>query len=1436
MVCGPLECVIGLENERRSNNCTQGTSELRDELTGSKKSTTESATISPDGAKMMPQTTGSVTSGDGPGQGQASNTSSVNSGGQNSVQQIQVQAANANSLVGSAGAGGGDDSKNNGNNNGKTSSSIQDSKTNHSNNSGLHGHSIMGDLAGSDMEEEPIYEPQNGVVQPPTVPDGSRRNRNTNQLQFLLRVVMNSVWKHNFAWPFHAPVDTNKLKLPDYHRIITHPMDLGTIKKRLENCWYYSAAQCIRDFKVMFTNCYVYNKPGEDVVLMAKTLEKIFLGKLTEMPTEEVEIPMPSKGGKGRKGKKGGSTPRGRAALGQAAALNTAAAAGKSLATSVTIANSLGGSTSSMSQSQSVSSTLPSVPLLQSSGSVAPPSVVVPANSLPTMTPMPTVGPVAQIPGSTNLPTTGIAPTITHSVTQPPPPPMGHQRAPNNYHEGPNVAMRSSGSHLSSLKPMPGLNSGGPPPLQPSIPVLSTPPVHQPSKVKKGIKRKADTTTPISFDPTYTPGEPKKPSTRRESGRPIKKPSKDLPDTAQHVSKPKKGKVSEQMKYCTNVHKELVSKKHQHYAWPFYKPVDAEMLNLSDYHEIIKHPMDLDTIKKKVENREYKKPDDFAADVRLIFTNCYKYNPPDHEVVAMARKLSEVFEMRYAKMPDEPPRTGSASSDSSSGSSSDPSSDSEAEPTEVKQSKQLEELQKKLAEISAQIAQVASTANQAGGSKKEKKKKEKEKKKIKRKKEKEYEFKDDDELPMTGLPGASTGLNADNERSTTGAKTTKKSSVSTKIAPKAPAKRQRQNSKGGKKTAKTPAVAAFDSEDEDNAKPMSYDEKRQLSLDINKLPGDKLGRVVHIIQSREPSLRDSNPDEIEIDFETLKPSTLRELESYVASCLRKKPRKPYTKSATKGAGKSKEEAAREKRLELEKKLHDVTGQLSGSGAPPAPTSGKKGAKKDENSHPDGSAPSGGVGGGTGGGAASRLSASSSSSSDSDSSSSSSSSSSSDSSDSESGAGKKPATSGHGQMAADALPRTLPTGQMPPTGLISTAIGGFGVASSSSSSFPSQQAAAVAAASGGGVPPNMFGANQVSSNVFGGASDMNQSPFGMLNTSSGTGMSGKNLNASVPFGQKLVPTLPPTTAVAGHPGLLPMPHRTNMANASATQPKKHGSKAGNSLLASNGGFTSIGDMGPLPSPATLSSPSTLVNPLTTVKQEAKSRAQHTPLTPAMSPSSPMGQPKIKEERRASATLSGPALGPASDSSGTGSAPGKPSLTATFRQAPTGKPGAMDAKKVSAGWGQLAASSKQSSKTPAIPKDTFAAFKKQAKEKEDKQKMLQEQQEQRRMQREQEERLKAQKEKERQQQREEEEALERARRATQQHIEDARIQQDALGGSNSSPSTGSASPAQSISERERLRLREQERRRREALANQIDMNRQSDIMANFEFEMN
>lgn len=35
---------------------------------------------------------------------------------------------------------------------------------------------------------------------------------------------------------------------------------MGTIKKRLENNYYWSASECMQDFNTMFTNCYIYNK------------------------------------------------------------------------------------------------------------------------------------------------------------------------------------------------------------------------------------------------------------------------------------------------------------------------------------------------------------------------------------------------------------------------------------------------------------------------------------------------------------------------------------------------------------------------------------------------------------------------------------------------------------------------------------------------------------------------------------------------------------------------------------------------------------------------------------------------------------------------------------------------------------------------------------------------------------------------------------------------------------------------------------------------------------------------------------------------------------------------------------------------------------------------------------------------------------------------
>ena len=42
---------------------------------------------------------------------------------------------------------------------------------------------------------------------------------------------------------------------------------------------------------------------------------------------------------------------------------------------------------------------------------------------------------------------------------------------------------------------------------------------------------------------------------------------------------------------------------------------------------------------RKMESGDYRLASEFAEDVRLVFTNCYRYNPPGSDVVGMARKL-----------------------------------------------------------------------------------------------------------------------------------------------------------------------------------------------------------------------------------------------------------------------------------------------------------------------------------------------------------------------------------------------------------------------------------------------------------------------------------------------------------------------------------------------------------------------------------------------------------------------------------------------------------------------------------------------------------------------------------------------------------------------------------------------------------------------------
>ena len=331
-----------------------------------------------------------------------------------------------------------------------------------------------------------------------------------------------------------------------------------------------------------------------------------------------------------------------------------------------------------------------------------------------------------------------------------------------------------------------------------------------------------------------------------------------------------KGPMTEALKFCKELCKELLSAKHKDYAWPFYLPVDPVALSLPDYFQVIKRPMDMGTIKAKIDAKAYKNSQEFAGDVRLMFSNCYRYNPPDHEVTKMGRKLQEEFEFAFARCPEDPEESPESSSESDD----------------------AEERERERAARAAEEARLAKIGEI--------------RKKIKGLQE------ELDSLLSSG-PSKTTGAAAKKQSSKRPKKDKKKEKVK-----KEKVKRKRSSSAVPKpaKAVKPMYDSSSESEDEADrpAKPMTFEEKRELSLSINNLPTDKLGTVVNIIHSRIPELQGSNPEEIEIDIDSLDPATLRELEKYVKSAL--KPPAPAPAPKPKSTNKKRSAAIEVKRREL----------------------------------------------------------------------------------------------------------------------------------------------------------------------------------------------------------------------------------------------------------------------------------------------------------------------------------------------------------------------------------------------------------------------------------------------------------------------------------------------------------------------------------------
>eukprot|EP00595_Chromulina_sp_UTEXLB2642_P000207 CAMPEP_0196761116 /NCGR_PEP_ID=MMETSP1095-20130614/243_1 /TAXON_ID=96789 ORGANISM="Chromulina nebulosa, Strain UTEXLB2642" /NCGR_SAMPLE_ID=MMETSP1095 /ASSEMBLY_ACC=CAM_ASM_000446 /LENGTH=1717 /DNA_ID=CAMNT_0042110239 /DNA_START=347 /DNA_END=5501 /DNA_ORIENTATION=- len=76
-------------------------------------------------------------------------------------------------------------------------------------------------------------------------------------------------------------------------------------------------------------------------------------------------------------------------------------------------------------------------------------------------------------------------------------------------------------------------------------------------------------------------------------------------------------------------------------------PVDPVALGLHDYFDIIKMPMDLGTIRKKLETNSYRDVANLVFDVHLTFNNAVLYNPKGSDVHQLAKNLKKEFDLKH---------------------------------------------------------------------------------------------------------------------------------------------------------------------------------------------------------------------------------------------------------------------------------------------------------------------------------------------------------------------------------------------------------------------------------------------------------------------------------------------------------------------------------------------------------------------------------------------------------------------------------------------------------------------------------------------------------------------------------------------------------------------------------------------------------------------
>ncbi|QRV80287.1 bromodomain associated protein [Ceratobasidium sp. AG-Ba] len=522
------------------------------------------------------------------------------------------------------------------------------------------------------------------------------------------RAVLNAINRNPHANLFRLPVDPVRDQAPNYFDVIKNPMDLSTMKAKLDNRTYRDRAGFESDFKLMIQNAKTYNPPKTYAYNEAVALEKVFNDRWTKIDANasaaqalEMESAPPL-----------ASTSKSSFSIPPAPTPSGSAAPSRRV--------TLVAHPKSSNLLETPTRTKPNPSLLPGTDTTPRPK-----NKAKIEAPSPSPAdqksrtPKIKIITLPNRigPLPRPAPRAPSPPPPPPPPPPPAEPDPvddtdpledmlleevlaieteTEKKKEKNKAAALSREHQSTPAPppfrsAPGSGSATPVPLKigkttlkiprPSTPSVASAVEKKPSRPStpsmdgasdrertptvttkvRIIERPSKSTTP-SIQKTKDAGVREKASSKdpfavllgSSSKGKAKEPAPPPPPAAPAISGPGSQKID--LKRCERI---LASLKRVENATMFERPVDPIRDGCPTYLDEIAHPMDLGTMGTKLRSGKYKIMEDFKKDFELVISNCKQFNPSGTFPVIIAENLEAAFKREWTKLDIEPRKISS---------------------------------------------------------------------------------------------------------------------------------------------------------------------------------------------------------------------------------------------------------------------------------------------------------------------------------------------------------------------------------------------------------------------------------------------------------------------------------------------------------------------------------------------------------------------------------------------------------------------------------------------------------------------------------------------------------------------------------------------------------------------------------------------------------